>query len=80
MLLWSYFAVVFTDPGRVPGNWRPNIDEETGDVDPLVESSGLPLNGAVGEEGIRRIRYCQKCDQFKPPRCHHCSVCEFFFQ
>ncbi|KAJ1419146.1 Palmitoyltransferase, DHHC domain [Sesbania bispinosa] len=76
MLLWSYFAVVFTDPGRVPSNWRPKIDEEIGDVDPLVEeSSGSPLNVVVGEPDHRRIRYCRKCNQFKPPRCHHCSVC-----
>ncbi|KAJ1381344.1 DHHC-type zinc finger family protein isoform 2 [Sesbania bispinosa] len=77
MLLWSYFAVVFTDPGRVPSNWRPKIDEEIGDVDPLEESSGSPLNVVVGEPDHRRIRYCRKCNQFKPPRCHHCSVCAF---
>ncbi|RXI01123.1 hypothetical protein DVH24_001357 [Malus domestica] len=38
MLLWSYFNVVLTDPGRVPPNWRPAIDEETGDEAPLVGS------------------------------------------
>ncbi|KAI8001711.1 putative protein S-acyltransferase 14 [Camellia lanceoleosa] len=25
MLLWSYFVVVFTDPGSVPPNWRPVV-------------------------------------------------------
>lgn len=25
MLLWSYFAVVFTDPSSVPPNWRPVV-------------------------------------------------------
>ncbi|KAG2334882.1 hypothetical protein Bca52824_006062 [Brassica carinata] len=28
MLLWSYFCVVFTDPGVVPPSWRPASDEE----------------------------------------------------
>ncbi|KAG9160704.1 hypothetical protein Leryth_017494, partial [Lithospermum erythrorhizon] len=72
MLLWSYFSVVFTDPGGVPPNWRPVYDEETGVADPLTASEF----GAVpsDEEGCR-IRFCRKCNQLKPPRCHHCSVC-----
>ncbi|KAH0854280.1 hypothetical protein HID58_082665 [Brassica napus] len=36
MLLWSYFSVVFTDPGAVPANWRPASDEERGESDPLT--------------------------------------------
>ncbi|KAB5564405.1 hypothetical protein DKX38_004459 [Salix brachista] len=36
MLLWSYFATVLADPGGVPPHWRPSIDEESGDADPLV--------------------------------------------
>ncbi|KAF5734872.1 hypothetical protein HS088_TW15G00367 [Tripterygium wilfordii] len=38
MLLWSYFSVVLTDPGGVPRNWMPLIDEERGDTDPLVSA------------------------------------------
>ena len=26
--------------------------------------------------GRADLRYCDKCDQFKPPRCHHCSICK----
>ncbi|KAF8032391.1 hypothetical protein BT93_D1339 [Corymbia citriodora subsp. variegata] len=72
MLLWSYFSVVFTDPGSVPPNWRPSVDEERGESDPLTlpDSSGLQ-----SDPSDQRIRYCRKCNQFKPPRCHHCSVC-----
>lgn len=75
MLLWSYFSVVFTDPGSVPPNWRPELDEESEDIDPLTASEF----GSAGSDAINpRIRYCRKCNQFKPPRCHHCSVCELF--
>ncbi|OIW09816.1 hypothetical protein TanjilG_32254 [Lupinus angustifolius] len=81
MLLWSYFSVVFTDPGHVPSSWRPNIDEERSDADPLVEAAYMgsdvlsnELNASGGQD-YRRVRYCRKCNQFKPPRCHHCSVC-----
>lgn len=27
MVLWSYFATVLTDPGRVPDNWHPFVDD-----------------------------------------------------
>ncbi|KAL8495642.1 hypothetical protein ACS0TY_019669 [Phlomoides rotata] len=69
LLLWSYFSVVFTDPGGVPPNWRPAVDEEGGDNDPLTASEFPPDS----ENG--RVRFCRKCNQLKPPRCHHCSVC-----
>ncbi|KAL1548694.1 putative protein S-acyltransferase 14 [Salvia divinorum] len=69
MLLWSYFSVVFTDPGTVPPNWRSVADEERGDNDPLTASEFPPDT----ENG--RVRFCRKCNQLKPPRCHHCSVC-----
>ncbi|XP_019447214.1 PREDICTED: probable protein S-acyltransferase 14 isoform X2 [Lupinus angustifolius] len=73
MLLWSYFAAVFTDPGSVPPNWRPAIDEEIGEANPLV---GSDLNNDVpSDSSHQRIRYCRKCNQVKPPRCHHCSLC-----
>ncbi|XP_047951406.1 probable protein S-acyltransferase 14 [Salvia hispanica] len=69
MLLWSYFSVVFTDPGTVPPNWRPAADEERGDNDPLTASE-FP-----SDTENSRVRFCRKCNQLKPPRCHHCSVC-----
>ncbi|RDY00319.1 putative protein S-acyltransferase 14 [Mucuna pruriens] len=64
MLLWSYFSVVFTDPGSVPPNWRPSMDEERGEADPLV---GTEFSN-VQPDPNQRIRYCRKCNQLKPPR------------
>lgn len=76
MLLWSYFAVVFTDPGTVPINWKPVVDEENGETDPLTTSLGISRLSFQQQAGINsRVRYCRKCCQFKPPRCHHCCVC-----
>ncbi|MBA0876063.1 hypothetical protein Goshw_018921 [Gossypium schwendimanii] len=72
MLLWSYFTVVLTDPGTVPPNWKPASDEERGEVDPLNESE---FDGLQPDLSSQRIRYCWKCNQFKPPRCHHCGRC-----
>ncbi|KAJ0914261.1 putative protein S-acyltransferase [Helianthus annuus] len=73
MLLWSYFSVVFTDPGGVPPNYRPLVDQERGEIDPLEASEFGPLT--TPDPTNARIRYCRKCNQLKPPRCHHCSVC-----
>ncbi|KAM0946713.1 putative protein S-acyltransferase [Dioscorea sansibarensis] len=81
MLLWSYFSVVFTDPGIVPPNWRPDVDEERAETLPLASAEfsspilSLQQSEALAEAGNPRIRYCRKCNQLKPPRCHHCSVC-----
>ncbi|KAG8659381.1 hypothetical protein MANES_02G033300v8 [Manihot esculenta] len=81
MLLWSYFTTVLTDPGGVPPNWRPSIDEERGDADPLIGSehsgSNVRLNqpSVLSDPANEGMRFCRKCNQFKPPRCHHCSVC-----
>jgi hypothetical protein len=78
MLLWSYFSVVFTDPGAVPPNWRPHVDEERGETEPLTTSDYSSLQSmAFSDTGNPRIRYCRKCNQLKPPRSHHCSVCKF---
>lgn len=74
MLLWSYFSVVFTDPGGVPPNYRPIVDEERGETDRLTGSEFNPLT--TPDPTNSRIRYCRKCNQIKPPRCHHCSVCK----
>ncbi|KAF5729907.1 protein S-acyltransferase 14 [Tripterygium wilfordii] len=81
MLLWSYFSVVLTDPGGVPRNWRPPMDEERGDTDPLVGAQDGPIGvdsnqfPMPGDAAGQKTRLCRKCNQFKPPRCHHCSVC-----
>ncbi|KAL0904136.1 hypothetical protein M5K25_026210 [Dendrobium thyrsiflorum] len=81
MLLWSYFSVVLTDPGSVPPNWRPSVDEEVGEGSPLSASDfnnpilTMHQSALISDPGDPRIRFCRKCNQFKPPRCHHCSVC-----
>mmetsp|Transcript_6447 Transcript_6447/g.23958 ORF Transcript_6447/g.23958 Transcript_6447/m.23958 type:complete len:308 (-) Transcript_6447:1067-1990(-) len=63
MLLWSYFTCVLSDPGSVPPNYQPrqeNAAAESGTGEALV---------------TQRPRWCRKCNQWKPERAHHCSVC-----
>ncbi|CAK9238344.1 unnamed protein product [Sphagnum jensenii] len=79
MLLWCYFAVVFTDPGRVPQGWRPSSSEDDLEVQSLpLDQTPETMTIAVSVPNMAqsgRIRYCRKCSQYKPPRSHHCSVC-----
>ncbi|KAF7307153.1 Palmitoyltransferase PFA4 [Mycena indigotica] len=59
LLLWNYFLSVYTDPGRVPDNWKPDTNADGYEVKRLT---GNP-------------RYCRMCERPKPPRTHHCRQC-----
>lgn len=79
--------MVFEDPGSVPDNWKPanveNLEEGVGGsltVDyapPGISDS----NWQSGESSGRRrpVGFCGRCQNGKPPRCHHCSICELTF-
>ncbi|KAK8829498.1 hypothetical protein WA577_004762 [Blastocystis sp. JDR] len=53
--IWSYFACVFTHPGRVTESYIQDYERQF---------------------GYEELRYCPVCNQKKPPRCHHCSICK----
>lgn len=58
-----YACTVMRDPGRVPVEYEPNVEDDGGGV---VETK---------KKGGGR-RFCQKCERYKPPRTHHCRVCK----
>ncbi|OVA04740.1 zinc finger protein [Macleaya cordata] len=84
MLTWSYFMVVFRDPGSVPENWRPVLDEENLEAGSSMtlqeyvspETRDSTLSPLERTEGRPAVGYCNRCQNSKPPRCHHCSVCQ----
>lgn len=63
MALLSYLLAIFRDPGRVPLRYLPD-----------VEDRHTPLHEVKRKGGD--LRYCQKCESYKPPRAHHCRVCK----
>uniref|UniRef100_A0A0E0Q7Y8 Protein S-acyltransferase n=1 Tax=Oryza rufipogon TaxID=4529 RepID=A0A0E0Q7Y8_ORYRU len=76
MIIWCYLMVVFTDPGAVPENWR-HASEEDGIG---VNSRTISYNWDAtypNPEGQSAQKYCSRCQNGKPPRCHHCSVYTF---
>ncbi|KAG9142586.1 hypothetical protein Leryth_011675 [Lithospermum erythrorhizon] len=62
MCVHSYIRAVFTDPGRVPSSYSPDVEEADHAIQEVKRKGG-------------DLRYCQKCSHYKPPRAHHCRIC-----
>ncbi|QHN85555.1 putative protein S-acyltransferase [Arachis hypogaea] len=83
LLTWSYFMVVLNDPGSVPHNWRPLPISQHHDLEAVTTPISLysqvaPESEAAAEasSSSSSTGYCTRCQNAKPPRCHHCSVCQ----
>ncbi|XP_011075729.1 probable protein S-acyltransferase 7 [Sesamum indicum] len=71
------------DPGIIPRNPHPPEIEDC-DISSLStdwagsqsSATGLPLTKNVTINGIVvKVKYCQTCMLYRPPRCSHCSIC-----
>lgn len=82
-LLQDLILLVLTsgrDPGIIPRNDHPPEPE---DYDGSAEAGAsqtpqlrLPRMKDVNVNGIIvRIKYCDTCMLYRPPRCSHCSIC-----
>ncbi|KAM3746660.1 hypothetical protein ACB098_06G218100 [Castanea mollissima] len=86
LLSWCYFKAVFEGPGFVPENWRPAVTEEEnleagGSSSTMTSSDHVAPDALVltwSSDGLERkpVGYCPHCQNGKPPRCHHCSICQ----
>lgn len=58
-----YARACFTDPGHVPRDWDTN--------------ASLNRNSDLDAAALHNpVRWCRKCENSKPPRAHHCKVCQ----
>ncbi|KAE7999306.1 hypothetical protein FH972_003751 [Carpinus fangiana] len=79
LLTWSYFMVVFKNPGSVPENWRAVTEEDNMEAGSSMASSHhVEPETFASSDGLerKRVGYCSQCQNGKPPRCHHCSICQ----
>ncbi|KAI3507409.1 hypothetical protein L1887_22394 [Cichorium endivia] len=63
MCIRNYLVAMFTDPGRVPPSFAPDIEDSEHPIHEIKRKGG-------------DLRYCQKCLLYKPPRSHHCRICK----
>jgi hypothetical protein len=82
MVLIHYIKTNVTDPGRVPPGWKPpNATAE--ELQEAITKEKEYRSRSIRERRRRMrpvyppgvARYCLKCEEFKPPRTHHCSDC-----
>ncbi|KAK9154554.1 hypothetical protein Sjap_002034 [Stephania japonica] len=82
--LMFLFLTSCRDPGIVPRNSQPNdLDEELNMNTPSMEwvngrtpNLKLPRTKDVVVNGhIVRVKYCETCLLYRPPRASHCSIC-----
>jgi len=71
LMYFAYFMARNTDPGIVPSSYIPPNATE----DELQEAKSRPKKH-VRNTYYHRIKWCNKCKKFKPPRTHHCSCCK----
>lgn len=67
MCVFNYTVAILRDPGRVPLNFLPDIEDAENPIHEIKRKDFFLQSGD--------LRYCQKCSQYKPPRAHHCRVC-----
>ncbi|XVF29829.1 hypothetical protein REPUB_Repub16aG0004800 [Reevesia pubescens] len=77
------FLTSARDPGIIPRNSHPPEEEFRYDSSVSAEGGGrqtpgfqFPRTKEVMVNGIHvRVKYCDTCMLYRPPRCSHCSIC-----
>lgn len=84
---WQVLVLLFLtsarDPGIIPRNSHPPEEEFRYDPSVSVDIGGrqtpslqFPRIKEVMVNGLLvRVKYCDTCMLYRPPRCSHCSIC-----
>ncbi|KAF5746356.1 hypothetical protein HS088_TW06G00527 [Tripterygium wilfordii] len=81
-VIFLLFLTSGRDPGIIPRNPHPPEPEDDGSnmsadwPGSQLGAPNLPLTKDVVVNGIVvKVKYCQTCMLYRPPRCSHCSIC-----
>eukprot|EP00850_Spirogloea_muscicola_P023462 SM000359S13448 [mRNA] locus=s359:36741:39550:+ [translate_table: standard] len=87
LILWDVALLLWTsarDPGIVPRNTAPPDPGDDPELGMQMQDAGaqqgprlrLPRTKDVVINGIQvKVKYCDTCMLYRPPRCSHCSTC-----
>ncbi|KDP23240.1 hypothetical protein JCGZ_23073 [Jatropha curcas] len=79
-VMFLLFLTSSRDPGIIPRNLHPPEDEGSCiSADwPATHGGGSnlpPVKDVVVNGIVVKVKYCQTCMLYRPPRCSHCSIC-----
>ncbi|KAG8648403.1 probable protein S-acyltransferase 6 isoform X2 [Manihot esculenta] len=79
-VMFLLFITSSQDPGIIPRNLHPpDEDGSTISTDwPAIHGGGSslpPMKDVLVNGIVVKVKYCQTCMLYRPPRCSHCSIC-----
>ncbi|XP_042031238.1 probable protein S-acyltransferase 16 [Salvia splendens] len=74
----SYRRAIYTDPGWAPSSFVPDVEDAGTPIHEIKRKPAQRVGIVLFLQKCRQggdLRYCQKCSHYKPPRAHHCRIC-----
>jgi hypothetical protein len=75
LMLWTYLWSMFLQPSSMPPSSSSSSSQYSiGDRPSASNQRSLIASTTTSAASVER--YCERCDQIKPPYTHHCSHCQ----